>query len=125
MNLQCKKCGNENFYTSKSGNNTGLYCKNCGSWVKWLNKNEVKLFTLENNFIKTNTSTVTDSEQKLIKELKVFINNLDKMINFRMNQETPSLENHIATTAYCFALTQCKEGIDNIINSRDFNDFGE
>lgn len=27
----------------KSGNNTGLYCGDCGAWIKWLNRNEVRL----------------------------------------------------------------------------------
>lgn len=27
----------------ESGNNTGLYCGDCGTWIKWLNKNEIRL----------------------------------------------------------------------------------
>lgn len=27
----------------KSGNNTGLYCGDCGAWIKWLNKTEIRL----------------------------------------------------------------------------------
>lgn len=27
----------------KSGNNTGIYCGDCGAWIKWLNRKEVRL----------------------------------------------------------------------------------
>ena len=30
-------------FMKKSGNNTGLYCGDCGAWIKWLNKNEIRL----------------------------------------------------------------------------------
>lgn len=30
-------------FIKKSGNNTGLYCGDCGSWIKWITKNEIKL----------------------------------------------------------------------------------
>ena len=28
----------------KKGNNTGLYCDDCGAWVKWLGKDELRAF---------------------------------------------------------------------------------
>lgn len=30
-------------FLDKSGNNTGLYCGDCGTWIKWMNKNEIRL----------------------------------------------------------------------------------
>ena len=38
----CKKCGSISFEekNSKNGTHRGLYCLDCGSWIKWLGKNE-------------------------------------------------------------------------------------
>lgn len=46
MDRKCK-CGCTSFFTEVHGNNTGLYCTNCGKWQKWLTKNEVRLFNHE------------------------------------------------------------------------------
>jgi Lar family restriction alleviation protein len=42
-NFKCAKCGSEDTFTEKLGNNTGLYCSDCGIWIKWLDKNELRL----------------------------------------------------------------------------------
>lgn len=37
----CKKCGDRNEgRTEIKGTQIGLYCTNCGSWIKWLPKDE-------------------------------------------------------------------------------------
>lgn len=43
MDMVCK-CGSKEFFTEKHGNQTGLYCSDCGKWQKWLAKDEVRLF---------------------------------------------------------------------------------
>lgn len=40
----CKKCGSTSLHTEAKGNNTGLYCDDCGAWVKWLGKDELRAF---------------------------------------------------------------------------------
>lgn len=40
----CKKCGSTLLHTEVKGNNTGLYCDDCGAWVKWLGKDELRAF---------------------------------------------------------------------------------
>lgn len=40
----CKKCGSVSLHTEVKGSNTGLYCDDCGAWVKWLGKNELRAF---------------------------------------------------------------------------------
>ena len=40
----CKKCGSVSLYIEKKGNNIGLYCEDCGAWIKWLGKDELKAF---------------------------------------------------------------------------------
>lgn len=45
----CKKCGSISLHTEVKGNNTGLYCDDCGSWIKWLGKDELKAFEYSQN----------------------------------------------------------------------------
>lgn len=40
----CKKCGGMSLYTKNSGNNVGLYCGDCGAWIKWIGKDELRAF---------------------------------------------------------------------------------
>lgn len=37
---KCRKCGCTELFTesSRSGVHTGLYCSQCGAWVKWVKK---------------------------------------------------------------------------------------
>lgn len=43
--FKCKKCGSiEVFiYKNHQHNHTGLYCDDCGAWIKRLSKNEIML----------------------------------------------------------------------------------
>lgn len=45
----------QSFFTKKFGNTTGLYCKKCGKWIKWLGKDELRLFEYEHS-LKTEES---------------------------------------------------------------------
>lgn len=47
MDFKCNKCGSNDYITEKHGNNTGLYCADCGKWHKWLNKDEVRIYSQE------------------------------------------------------------------------------
>lgn len=40
----CKKCGSISLHTETKGNNVGLYCDDCGAWIKWLSKDELRAF---------------------------------------------------------------------------------
>ena len=40
----CKKCGSISLHTEVKGNNTGLYCDDCGALIKWLSKDELRAF---------------------------------------------------------------------------------
>lgn len=70
MIITCKNCGSNEFYIKKDGIHTGLYCKNCNSWIKWANKDELREFT-ENTNIGTNwivtfqTSNLTPVETRI------------------------------------------------------------
>lgn len=45
MEFKCNRCGSKNYMIEKHGNSTGLYCSDCGKWHKWLNKNEVRVYS--------------------------------------------------------------------------------
>lgn len=40
----CKKCGSIELHTEVKGNNTGLYCSNCGKWQQWIGRDELRAF---------------------------------------------------------------------------------
>lgn len=44
MQYKCKKCGCENLFVKKSGKNAGLYCSECGTFQKYLGKDELRVF---------------------------------------------------------------------------------
>lgn len=40
---ECPKCQSKDLFTKKEGNATGLYCGDCGKWIKWVGKEELRL----------------------------------------------------------------------------------
>ena len=40
----CKKCGSISLHTEVKGKNKGLNCDDCGAWIKWLGKDELRAF---------------------------------------------------------------------------------
>lgn len=44
MTITCNKCGIVNGVIEEKGTQTGLYCDKCGRWIKWLTKDEARLF---------------------------------------------------------------------------------
>lgn len=48
-NYKCK-CGNtSDFFIEHNLSQCGLYCGCCGKWIKWLNKDEERLFKHKQN----------------------------------------------------------------------------
>lgn len=37
------KCGCVSFFVERKGSQTGIYCSNCGKWLKWANKDDRNL----------------------------------------------------------------------------------
>jgi len=54
----CKKCGSVALHTEVKGNDTGLYCDDCGAFQKWLGKDELRAFeySQKSKLPKTNCS---------------------------------------------------------------------
>lgn len=48
MTITCNKCGIVNGFIKEKGTQTGLYCNKCGKWIKWLTKDEIRLFNFSN-----------------------------------------------------------------------------
>lgn len=44
MTITCNKCGIVNGFIEEKGTQVGLYCNKCGKWIKWLTKDETRLF---------------------------------------------------------------------------------
>lgn len=70
MEHSCRRCGSVNFYLKKYGNNTGLHCKDCDSWIAWLSQDEIQTFydTKGGNKMKHIRINVQDELKKLLPE---------------------------------------------------------
>lgn len=115
----CKKCGSISLHTEIKGNNTGLYCNNCGKWQQWLSKDELRAFeySQKQSCYKTNND--------LKEKLENFITGIDKEIDVEYEKLPTTNEEAIRKNTYCFALEKCKTAILNILSGREFYDFGE
>ena len=51
----CPKCGSIDLFTETKGTATGLYCGDCGRWIKWITKDEKRLVE---RFIQSHKSEV-------------------------------------------------------------------
>lgn len=41
--FMCNKCNSKDIFIKETATRTGLYCADCGSWLKWLGKEEKRL----------------------------------------------------------------------------------
>lgn len=117
----CKKCGSIFLHTEVKGNNTGLYCDDCGTWVKWLSKNELRVFEHKK---KEESNNVSPNSEDMILRFKKFVEFLDKTIDAEYSKLPLSAEDAIRKNSYCLALERDKRAIQNILNGHDFNYVG-
>lgn len=52
MKLVCDKCKSSNLFVEIQGSRKGLYCGECGTWQKWINKQELQICKFNNIPIK-------------------------------------------------------------------------
>lgn len=89
----CKKCGSTTLHTEVKGNNTGLYCNDCGSWIKWLSKDELRAFEYSklhsNSTRKYTKSEVVDAIDNLkdYDNYKPFHDAVDRVLEMFKNME--------------------------------------
>lgn len=41
--FNCSKCGSTDVFLLEKGSQTGLYCGDCGNWIKWVGRDEKNL----------------------------------------------------------------------------------
>ena len=140
----CKKCGSISLHTEAKGSNTGLYCDDCGAWVKWLGKEKLRAFehsqknkalvqmrdsTPEENqaisdYIKSiskETGISIFDDKTIVERLRDFVEYLDRKIDSEHEKLPLSLEDAIRKNSYCLALEQDKNAILSILRGHDFN----
>lgn len=132
----CKKCGSISLHTEVKGNNTGLYCDDCGTWVKWIGKDELRAFNynkekrisetvdknLKNIYKQTELICTEDGyvDRRII-QLKSFIQFLYKKIDAEYENLPISPEDAIRKNAYRMALQQDILALKNILDGKDWN----
>jgi hypothetical protein len=125
----CKKCGSLDLHTEVKGSNTGLYCSDCGVWIKWLGKDELRAF--ENAKIKENErvhvnlvdNALGNVGFNLIKnELNDLIDFLDEQIDKELCRRPLSAEDSLVKCAVAQTYEKDKNALINILNGRHWNE---
>ena len=81
----CKKCGSISLHIENKGNNVGLYCNDCGAWIKWLSKDEVRAFNYANQVKNGDNISNDDKYTAMIDNLQKFISFLNDSIDAEMD----------------------------------------
>jgi endogenous inhibitor of DNA gyrase (YacG/DUF329 family) len=125
----CKKCGSLDLHTEVHGSNTGLYCSDCGAWIKWLGKDELRAF--ENAKIKEGErihANLVDCAlgnvglSSIMKELNDLVDFLDKQIDKELCRTPLSIEDSLVKCAVAQAYEKDKNALINILNGRSWNE---
>lgn len=124
----CKKCGSISLHTEVKGNNTGLYCDDCGAFQKWLGKDELRAFEYANKSrgLRATAKVYDDTfvDYRISERLNRFIDGIDEAIDSVC--DNPMAEHDkLINNAYALALVKCKVCVQNIIEGREFNDSGK
>lgn len=134
--ISCRKCGSKSFFTEIKGANTGLYCSDCGAWIKWLSEDELRVFNHTHVRMKPFTEKerksiheyIQDTSQplcffqtneKTIKErLMDYVDYISMAIEIEYNNPMASKETHIMRL---LDLNRARKSLLNILNNKDFN----
>lgn len=90
-NFSCKKCGSVDLFIKENGVQTGLYCSDCGSWIKWLGKNDKRLAEKQIEETKNEIESIKNQNTKIndnFNNLKRVSEPLIKFLNDNYNPET-------------------------------------
>lgn len=92
----CKKCGSIYLHTETKGSATGLYCDDCGAWVKWLGKDEKRAFEYAmRNATKQESEVTNNYIESISKPTGVKFNDIDINGNLNMygyDDDKPDIE---------------------------------
>ena len=91
MKMKCS-CGHEEFFIEKKGNQTEIYCLNCGKRQKWANKQEINLFKFKNK-----NNTTNKALEMLEKEYELLERSVEtlELENSILNRENRLLKEKI------------------------------
>jgi len=125
----CKKCGSVSLHTEVKGNNIGLYCDDCGAWIKWLGKDELRAFEYANKSrgLRATAKLYDEAfvDYRISERLNRFIDGINEAIDSVCDNPMAEHDKLIYNNAYALALVKCKVCVQNIIEGREFNDSGE
>lgn len=94
--FKCSRCGNKDkkaTFMKTKGNQTGLYCGSCGKWIKWLSKEETKVYEhqKEENKNKIMNKKSTDKKENKSDEIQCaacgYLGNENKWFNFSLHNK--------------------------------------
>lgn len=60
-------CGHDDFFFANKGNQTGIFCSECGKWFKWADKDEKNL-----QLKSPNTAEILDKISAEIDSLEIY-----------------------------------------------------
>ncbi len=115
----CPKCGGTAFHTQPKGNNTGLYCTGCGSWIKWLSKADLKAFQLHQSDLVLRPKSAS---RDMISRLRRYVNVLNDKVDAEYSKLPLSPEDAIRKNSYCQALQQSIVALSNVLDGREWNE---
>ena len=91
MTVTCNKCGIVKGFIEEKGNQTGLYCNKCGKWIKWLTKDEKRLFVHNYKSKMTNADRIRSMTDE---ELAEFIFNIENNLCEEFAEFIVNIKNH-------------------------------
>lgn len=123
----CKKCGSLDLHTEIKGGNTGLYCSDCGAWIKWLGKDEIRAFKYAKLEDKKSTNQDINKEtyhnwEWIRNEIDSFVSFLDRQIDNELGKKSSSPEAVVVKCAVAQAYEKDKSALINILNGRHWNE---
>lgn len=100
-NFICKKCGNTTYIVQEKSNGTGvatgLYCAKCGTWHKWLNKQEKVLYSVREKSDKDKEIARLTAENDKLRER---LENAIELPTIYEHTIYPFIENSYTETIY-------------------------
>lgn len=71
MEIRCKKCGSTKVFTDTKGSQTGIYCSDCGKWIKWATKDEIRLIDHNSTSdAKLTVDTISGLQEKIAEQIR-------------------------------------------------------
>ena len=109
-----------------------MYCDDCGAWIKWLGKDELRAFEHsvvvkepESKIAYVENGVSPIDKRTVIDRLQEFVDFLDVQIDKELTKEPLSVEDSISKCSYAHAYEKDKNALLNIISGRNWNDNGE